>query len=438
MNRLLLTLPGKVGTQALLLFRDPKRFVENVDYTLHPKKLQRKLLGFETMPPMHLQIEVNADMPPHVNVLLPKLGTGSLTGGPNTAIIIACGLASLGLPVRLLAVDEALPADIDGLWRHVIAVAGTGQAQPRIVLGSTVDPMHPVSIGAWDVFLATYWTTAFRLRPILDRMRTTEFLYLIQDFEPSFYPWSSAYAQALQTYALPYRALINEQFLAKHLVETRTGRFAEPGFIERCAVFEPAVDRRLFHPVERKGATRTLLFYARPNQPRNLFGIGFEALRAASAHPVFAGTDWRYLAIGGGSLGRMSLGAGRVLEPTPWMPYADYAGLMRNSDLLLCPMLSPHTSYPVLEMAACRGIAVTNSFGSKTAERLRELSSRIVAEAPSVEAMTGALLEAASSTVCDDARESDITLPGDWSTALRATVDAAHRMVQDIVSAAGS
>ena len=435
MSRLLLALPGKVGAQALLLFRDPKRLIENIDYTLHPKKLQQKLLGFEIMPPMHFRIEDRMDTP-HVNVLLPKLGTSSQTGGPNTAIVIACGLASLGIPVRLLAVDEALPTDIGHLWRHVAAVAGTGQTRPHVVLGSTIDPMHPMEISPRDVFLATYWTTAFRLKPILGRMRTTEFLYLIQDFEPSFYPWSSAYAQALQTYAMPYRALINEQFLADQLVETRTGQFADPGFVERSAVFEPAVDRRLFHPVERKGSTRTLLFYARPNQPRNLFGIGFEALCAASAHPVFAETDWRYLAIGGGSLGRMSLGDGRVLESTPWMPYEDYAALMRNSDLLLCPMLSPHTSYPVLEMAACGGIVVTNSFGSKTEKRLRDLSSHIVAEAPSVEAMTGALLKAALSAASEDIGRSDITLPGDWPSALQTTVGAARQMVQDIVLAA--
>ena len=64
------------------------------------------------------------------------------------------------------------------------------------------------------------------------------------------------------------------------------------------------------------------------------------------------------------------------------------AGLMRDADLLLCPMFSPQTSYPVLEMAARRGIAVTNAFGSKTRERLSSLSPQIVTGAASVEALT--------------------------------------------------
>ena len=84
MSRSLLRLPGKLLGQVRLALRDPRRFLENVDQTLHPEKLRQKLLGFEFMPPLQLRIGAAADPTPHVNVLLPKLGLGSLTGGPNT------------------------------------------------------------------------------------------------------------------------------------------------------------------------------------------------------------------------------------------------------------------------------------------------------------------------------------------------------------------
>jgi len=438
MSRSLLTLPRKIGAQALVLLRDPKRFIENLDYSLHPEKLRQKLLGFEFMPPMHFDVEPVGNASPHVNVLLPKLEAGSLTGGPNTALMIAYGLAALGVPIRLLAVDEALPEDVAGLYKHIGVLVGQGHNQEQIrriiALGSTVDPNLPMKVGPHDVFLATYWTTAFRLKPLLDRFQTKEFLYLIQDFEPSFYPWSSSYAQALETYSMPYRGLINEQLLAYHLKETKTGRFAEAGFADRCAVFEPAVDRRLFHAVDRAGPVRTLLFYARPGQPRNLFGIGFEALRIATAHPVFAENDWRYLAIGGGSLGRMPLEVGQVMTPAPWMSYEAYAGAMRAADILLCPMLSPHTGYPVLEMAACRGIPVTNTFGSKTADRLRNLSTHIVAATPSIEGLAAALVEAGSRALRDERLCDHVALPEDWPSALATTIDTAAEMFREIVA----
>src|SRR5205823_6115826 len=108
-------------------------------------------------------------------------------------------------------------------------------------------------------------TTAQGLKPVLPRMRRQKFIYLVQDFEPGFYAWSSNYALAIETYGMDFYAAINERFLAEQLVQQAVGRFAEPGFLDHhCRVFEPAVDRRAFHPPmhAQHGTTRTLLFYA--------------------------------------------------------------------------------------------------------------------------------------------------------------------------------
>ena len=217
----------------------------------------------KSMPP--LEVRTDGDAPPHCNVLLPVLG-GRLAGGLNTVLIIASGLAEAGIPVRLLVTDELVPDDVEALRRHVASVAGVAQA-PSIAFGSTIDPASPAQIGARDMFLASYWTTAYRLKSVLPRMQVKEFIYLIQDFEPAFYPWSSSYAQALETYSMPFRALINEHLLADYLADAKVGRFAEPGFLSRCAIFEPAVDRQHFHPVDKKDSRRQLLFYARPKTP---------------------------------------------------------------------------------------------------------------------------------------------------------------------------
>ena len=422
--------------QGRLLVREPARFVENLENAIRPEKYRKKLLGLQPMPPM--QVHIEDDAPPHCNVLLPLL-TGRLSGGPNTALNIATGLAELGIPVRLLATDGPVPADLGALQAHVASVAGLAHA-PDIAFGSTVDPASPAQIGARDVFLATYWTTAFRLKPILPRMRVKEFIYLIQDFEPAFYPWSSSYAQALETYGMPFRALINEQLLADYLAEAKIGRFAEPGFISRCAIFEPAVDRRLFHPVEKKDSRKQLLFYARPNDFRNLFGIGFEALSAAASHPLFKDAEWRFVAIGATHLmgkiavgGRIALGAGQFLHLAPWLNFEDYAQLIRESDVLLCPMMSPHTSYPVLEMAASAKTVVTNTFGSKTEERLRRISPNIIATAPTVEAMRDSLIAAAGRVAEGAVAPTDIALPTAWRPALQGTVAKAGDMFRDAV-----
>ena len=142
----------------------------------------------------------------------------------------------------------------------------------------------------------------------------------------------------------------------------------------RATVFEPATDERLFHPpiAAMPGRPKRLLFYARPTNTRNIFGLALMALRRASAHPALAG--WQFLAIGGrGSVPPMSLEGGHKLQPAPWMDYEGYAQSLREADVLLCPMLSPHTSYPVLEMAASGGLSVTNTFTTKTQAALEEV-----------------------------------------------------------------
>ena len=445
-GRLLVDLPRKIGPQSWLLFRDPKRFIENLDDLIHPERLQQKMLGLEEMRPMHVRIDGGKAATPHLNVLLPALG-GRLTGGPNTAIHIAIRMAEAGIPVRLLVTDDGLPADTNALWRHITSITGQVQTRPNITFGSTTDPASPAVLGARDVFLATYWTTAFRLKSVLPGMQVKEFIYLIQDFEPGLYPWSSCYAQALETYSMRFRALINEQFLADHMTENGIGRFADPGFISRCAVFEPAVDRRLFYPIETTGSPRQLLFYARPGELRNLYGIGFEALRAATSHPLFADGNWRFVAIGssesrgksgtfGTALGgRLPLNGTQFLHAAPWLTYEDYARMIRESDILLSLMLSPHTSYPVLEMAACGKIAVTNTFGSKSEERLTAISTNIIAASPTVEAIRDGLISAAGRLASGSAASTDIALPSDWHTTLRDTVVATREMFREAVQA---
>ncbi len=90
---------------------------------------------------------------------------------------------------------------------------------------------------------------------------------------------------------------------------------------------------------------------------------------------------------------------------------------LRQADLLLCPMLSPHTSYPVLEMAACGGAVVTNSYGPKTAQALGALSPDIVGAAPTVQGFVDGLRGAASR--CGGARQDRLALASSWDEVLR-------------------
>src|SRR5207237_5767427 len=112
------------------------------------------------------------------------------------------------------------------------------------------------------------------------------FVYLIQDYELLLHPASTQQALAAETYGLDHIAVINSEWLAEFLVQQRVGRFADADFVDPALVFQPAVDRAVFHPREGEnvGGRRRLLFYARPTRGlRNLFDLGVAALQQPSA-----------------------------------------------------------------------------------------------------------------------------------------------------------
>jgi hypothetical protein len=407
MRRLL----GKVRAQIGLMRRDPQAFAGNLMQWTHPALFQARLEDLPVPPPLALRPDPGRQGP-RLSLLLQTVAAQGMTGGPNTALNLVLRIARAGVPVRLL--QTVKDGGLDSAWLHRHLAALAGDPVPELTLETAADPARPAAVGPEEVFMATHWTTAQQLQPQLPGLRIRQFLYLIQDYEPGFHAWSSSHAMALETYGMDCWPVCNSGMLATHLVAAHPGPLAE-----RLITFEPAVDAALFHPPAGAAAARPrrLLFYARPTNPRNLFGMGLAALRRVAAEPALAG--WEFLAIGGrGGVPAIPLGAGRMLRPAPWHDYRGYAELLQQADVLLAPMLSPHTGYPVLEMAASGGLAVTNSFGVKTAAALTALSGNILVTAPSVEGFAAQLLAAAGQVEAGRPREARLELPRSWATAL--------------------
>jgi hypothetical protein len=388
---------------------------------------------------MHLHLDPGRADRRWLNVLQPILSPVSMTGGPNTIITLAYQLAREGVPVRIVTTRDN--GNTDPVWfrHHLLTVTGAPEYPSDLQVAFAGNEQSPLPIGTGDIFLATHWTTAQQIKPVLPGMASKRFFYLIQDFEPGFHAWSSNYALALESYSLDFVPVINEHLLSDYLAGQAIGRFADPQFAASALVFEPAIDTDLFRPRSSsepaQSNVRRLLFYARPTNQRNMLGIGVRALRAAIAGGAFSSGTWEFLAIGSrGSLPALSLGSGQTLRPVPWEDYAGYARQLRESDVLLCPMLSPHTSYPVLEMAASGGIAVTNSFSTKTAERLTAISENIISSSATIEGFAAALAEAVERVRLGRVAGNRPNLPTTWNAALTPVAKEMarlfHRMVQ--------
>ena len=398
--------------------------------------LAKALQALPGVTPLALRVD-SARTAPCLNVLIPVLTQGAMSGGPNTALQIACRMAAAGLAVRLVSVDaKADPEPV--LRRHLIAL--TGSAPETLSIVCHADRATPLDVGPGDVFFATAWWTAQMAKLAQAVTGPRRFLYQIAEFEPAFYPASSEFALALETYALDFHGVVCERLIADYLHEQRIGRFADPSFLARCAIFEPAVDRTRFHPASReeKGGEarpRRLLFYCRPTKAkRNLSELGLHALARAAAAGLFEGGPWELLCIGE-DVPAFELKPGLTIRPAPWLDYDGYAALLRRSDVLLSLMLSPHTSYPPLEIAACGGIAVHNVYATKSAARLGALSPNIVAVEPTVEGIVGGL-RTAIQRLDRPRAETPLRLPDSWDEALRDTVPAALEMVRDCIATA--
>ena len=375
------------------------------------------------------------DADPRLVVLMPHLSLGRMSGGPNTILQTTARLVPLGVRIRYVATFGPLDPSEAAIRAHIRQVAGIDVDSSAVELVDASGPGAELRLGAGDVPFATWWPTAHVARAALDVVDAAEFIYLIQDFEPGFYPWSTKHALAAATYAMPIRAIVNEPLLLEHLRREQVGIFGAEDLARRIVTFTPAVDRELFARRDRPAeARRRLVFYARPRNPRNLFELGLRVLRVALAEGVFDGEEWEFRAIGQ-TLAPLPLSTTRSLEPVPWLSYPDYAAFLGESDVLLSLMLSPHTSYPPLEMVTAGGLVVTNTFGVKTLEALAALSPAILAAPPEVDALVDVLRQAVSrSGTADDARGPATSLPPSWAEALREVGPWLHETIAAIRS----
>ncbi len=378
---------------------------------------------------------------PRLNIVLPGLRRDKLSGGPNTALNIGYRLAARGVPVRFFSTDIALDPEPELLFEHMRRLSGIDERLENVELVDASDRGTTVGIGERDVFMATAWWTAQMIHWSLPLMRTQRFIYLVQDIETVLHDHSSQWALAQQTYSMDFLPVVNHPLLFEHLVSNRVGRFADPELAERALVIDPAIDRAHFHPeAPEPGRKRRLLFYARPMiARRNLFEVGLAGLRLAAKRGVFDGADWEVAGMGE-HFDPIELTEHHRLECLPWMNFEGYARAMRQSDVLLSLMLSPHPSYPPLEMAACGGVTVTNRYGCKTAERMASISPRILAAEPDPESVAVAIAEAVERSDAERHRRAeapDIAAPPDWDTSLAHIVPGVVGLFERCVAAGG-
>jgi hypothetical protein len=207
---------------------------------------------------------------------------------------------------------------------------------------------------------------------------------------------------------------------------------------ERAATrgdIEPAVSRTLFsvpRPARRPGAKRRLFFYGREGITRNMYPLGVLALAEAVAKGILDPGEWEVVSAGQPHA-PVNLGKGMVLRSVGKMSLTDYAKFLSEVDIGVSLMLSPHPSYPPLEIAAAGALSVTNSFENKDLSRLSPL---IVSCPPSLEGVVDGISRAVKRLETETlSAPRALALPGDWDEALAGVVARIHGFMQEETAA---
>lgn len=375
---------------------------------------------------------------PSVTVLVPTLNPTEVFAGIATALDIGTGLARLGHHVRFIATDlpvASAETSRNFVLRRLHAMGdASALAQGRITLecGVTSDTVsaHPA-----DRFLATAWWSAHVARQLIDDhgFKQRQFDYLIQDFEPNFYPWGAEFSGSMASYDLSFRPIFNTNLLRDYFASQGFG-FADPDAL----VFRPSIDISRYaggaRPV-RKNAPRQLVLYGRPEVPRNMFSTAIEATAAMIRDENLDAARIKVVSVGL-KHDDVKMPNGILLRSLGKLPFEDYPGFLLNSDVGLSLMCSPHPSHLPIEMAASGMRVVTNHFGPKN---LSQLSGAIVSVDPNPKAVTAGLKQAWNSgPVCDAERYIDMgQLGGSLRNCISSLSETLKATLQDTCHGAG-
>jgi glycosyltransferase involved in cell wall biosynthesis len=262
-------------------------------------------------------------------------------GGIMTILRLADYLQRIhGIKQRFLICGSAKKEDV----KANLIRAFDKLAEAEVLILDT--PEAVINIPASDYSIATLWTTAYVL---LGVSNTGYKFYMIQDFEPAFYPAGSTYAQAELSYRFGFYGIANTQSL-KDIYENNYGGTA--------VVLKPNIDKTVFYPAteDRALATKRMFYYARPGTPRNGFELAAAALKLVKAKHgetvdiVCAGAGWN----------PADFGLNNVVRAVGMLPYAATGDLYRSCHVGFVMMMTKHPSYLPFELMACGSIVVTN------------------------------------------------------------------------------
>lgn len=306
-----------------------------------------------------------------INIIVPSVDVKHVFGGIATALTFFEKLtAGVDCMKRIIVTDAPVFAEtmVDLPGYHVSDAMSDDESDGQIIpfadrAGRTI------AVRKNDIFVATGWWTAYTIADVIRWQKATyrvenPLIYMVQDYEPGFYPWSSRYMMADSTYRLeiPTIAVINSKELEDFMKVNNYSFY-------RSFCYKPVLNvelkKHLLRLEEEKKVPRKkqIIVYGRPGVERNAFALIVGSLKRWVQLKDDV-SEWNIIAAGE-SFEDIDLGKGKALHSIGKVSLKEYAEIMHESKAAISLMVSPHPSYPPLEMSTFGVRVITNTYGNK-------------------------------------------------------------------------
>jgi len=305
------------------------------------------------------------------NLLVPSVNRTDVFGGITTAVdFLKAMMKNTDSKCRIIVTDSKVnmgqSIHLDGF--DCVSDSNKDCSQARQILSISDRASKTLEIGKNDIFIVSAWWNAYTILEAIQwqaeayGVESHQLIYMIQDYEPGFYAWSSRYVLAESTYrsGLPVTAVFNSSYLMEY--------FHQNGYCftkEYC--FEPVLNaslkKYLLNPATRCLKRKQIIVYGRPSVVRNGLEIIVDSLkRWCKVQDNIE--EWTILSVGENHPA-VDLGGGIKLISIGKLTLEEYARLMMETYMSISLMVSPHPSYPPLEMSTFGIKTITNTFATK-------------------------------------------------------------------------
>ncbi|MGH7745946.1 MAG: hypothetical protein ACREQ5_14385, partial [Candidatus Dormibacteria bacterium] len=240
---------------------------------------------------------------------------------------------------------------------------------PREIIDALERNYEPLPLRSSDILVATAWWTAHLAFEAIDAQKIlfrkeNKLVYLIQDFEPNFYGWSTKWALAENTLKRGNEtiAIINSSELCNFLLKD---------YVFDRVYYLPYKRNEKINFIKNVDRQKIILFYGRPSVTRNLFELAVDGISLWQQRNPTLAREWQIISVGE-IYSKDAVSHVSNFKISGKLSLEDYSWHLSAASVGLSLMLSPHPSYPPLEMAEAGIITITNSYFAKDLGRLSD------------------------------------------------------------------